>query len=263
MTIAGGLILGQILYMAHFVALCVGADMPSALAAFALLAALVVAPVMWGGGRRQALVGAGLLVLGLGLALAVRLTDPSSPRQPRATEVLYVADADDGHFWRVGAASPTDAWTKAVLEADGGKAHAGELRGLGDRLSLAPARPIAVARPNASLTADATGRTTLHLVQAADSEKLILSIRSDRPVAAATVAGQRVPMQARRISIIWSAPGKPTDMVFEAPPGARLDIKVSEVRETWPKDAKPLPPRPADAMAWGDSDTTVSMATVR
>jgi hypothetical protein len=29
------------------------------------------------------------------------------------------------------------------------------------------------------------------------------------------------------------------------------------VSDGWPKDARPLPPRPADAMPWMNSDTTM------
>jgi hypothetical protein len=260
-VVLGGLGLAQVLGMAHFVALGVGADLPSALAVFALVAALILTPWLWSRTRGQVIGGALAVVVGLGLVLAVRLTDPSSPRHPRATEVYYLADADSGAFWRVSAMPDADAWTRAVLTADGGKAVERAIRGFGEKLLVAPAKPIAVARPQATMSTDAKGRTTVRVVEAADSRQVRFSVRSDKPITAATTNGKRVAMTAKTLSVYWTSPGRPIELVLDTAPGARLDVKVAEVRDGWPKDAKPLPPRPADAMAWGDSDVTVSLAT--
>jgi hypothetical protein len=204
-----------------------------------------------------------LLAMLVGTALAVvlliRFTDPASPRYPRLTEVYYVAEADSGRFWRVSAVPDDDAWTKAVLSADGGKTQKRAWPGFGDKVLMAPAAPITVAKPQVTVDKAADGRVTLHLAQAADSRDLRLSVESDTPVKAVTINGERLPMQVRQIKVRWSAPGEPVDIVLEAAPGAKLDLVVAEMREAWPKDAKPLPARPKDAMAWGGSDRTVDV----
>lgn len=261
MAVVGGLMLGQLLYMGDFVALGVGADMPAVLAVFALLAGVILTPLLWSRMRWQVIGGAAALALGLILAVAIRLTDPSSPRHPRATEVYYLADADTGAFWRVAATPDDNAWTKAVLVADGGKTVTREMRGFGDKVLMAPAKAVAAPRPQATAETGADGRITVRMAQAADSRNLRLSVRSDRPITATTLGGERVKMQARRLLIQWSAPGRPVEVVLEAPAGAKVDLKLAEMREGWPKDATPLPARPADAMAWGDSDMAVSMVT--
>jgi hypothetical protein len=263
-VVLGGLMLGQLLYMAHFVALGVGADMPSALAIFVLLAGLILLPLGWSVSRRRlAIAGCLFLAVGLALVLAVRLTDPSSPRHPRATEVYYLTDADAGKAWRVSAMPDADPWTHKVLTADGGKAAARPLRGFGEKLLLADAAPIAAARPQASITQEADGRTRIRFTQSQTSREIRLSILSDKPIASAEMSGQTVKMQAKRLTLLWSSPGRPAEVALQVPADARLDVKAVELTEGWPRDAKPLPPRPADAMAWGNSDATLSMATVR
>jgi hypothetical protein len=156
-----------------------------------------------------------------------------------------------------------DAWTHAVLSADGGKTETRSLRGFGEKLLFAAARPIAVGRPQASLVQMPDGKVVIRFAQAASSRQMRLSILSDKPITSAAIVGETVKMQARRLTVLWSAPGRPAELVLQAPIGARLDVKALEVTDGWPGDAKALPPRPRDAMAWGDSDATIAMATVR
>lgn len=263
MVVLGGLSLGQTLYVFDFVVLGIGVDVPPALAPLALLVALILTPLLWSRARWQVLGGAAALALGVAVVLLIRFTDPASPRHPRLTEVYYVAEADTGKFWRVSALPDDDAWTKAVLGADGGKTATRAWTGFGDKVLMAPAAPIVVAKPQVTVEKAADGRVTVHVIQAADARDLRLSVTSDKPVKAVTVNGERKPMGLREIKVRWSAPGKPVDIVLETAPGSKLDLAVAELREGWPRDAKPLPTRPADAMAWGASDMTVSTVNLK
>ena len=237
--------------------------MTAALAVFVLLCGLILTPLAWGVSRRGlAIAGCILLGAGLALTLVMRLVDPSSPRHPRATEVYYVADGDTGKSWRVSAMPDADPWTHRVLTADGGKAEVRPLRGFGEKLLFASARPIAAARPQASIVQEA-GRTSIRFTQSPGSRQMRLSIRSDKPITSASVNGYATAMQAKRLIVAWSAPGRSAEVLLQAPADAKLDIKAVELTDGWPKDAAPLPPRPADMMAWGDSDATVSSLTLR
>jgi hypothetical protein len=155
-----------------------------------------------------------------------------------------------------------DPWTHKVLTADGGKAEVRPLRGFGEKLLFASARPVGAARPQASIV-QADGRTAIRFNQSPGSRQMRLSIRSDKPITSASVNGYATAMQAKRLIVAWSAPGRSAEVLLQAPADAKLDIKAVELTDGWPKDAAPLPPRPADAMAWGDSDATVSSLTLR
>ena len=111
--------------------------------------------------------------------------------------------------------------------------------------------------------AQADGRTAIRFTQSPGSRQMRLSIRSDKPITSASVNGYATAMQAKRLIVAWSAPGRSAEVLLQAPADAKLDIKAVELTDGWPKDAAPLPPRPADAMAWGDSDATVSSLTLR
>jgi hypothetical protein len=70
---------GQVLALAHFAFLGVGPDMPAAMAAFAVLIAALVWPLVpAGGGRPTLAVLAVLAVVGLGLAASVRFDPPAA-----------------------------------------------------------------------------------------------------------------------------------------------------------------------------------------
>lgn len=263
-VVLGGLMLGQLFCMAHFVALGVGAAMPPALAIFVLLAGLLLLPLGWSASRRCLLI-AGVIFLAVGVVhiLMVRFTDPSSPRHPRATEVYYVADGDAGKAYLASAMPDADPWTHRLLTAGGGKVTARPLRGLGEKLLFVDAPPIAVAKPQASISQGPDGKTLIRFTQSATSREIRLSILSDKPIAAAEMNGQTMKLQAKRLTVLWSSPGQPNQVTLDVPAGAKLDVKALELTEGWPKDARPLPPRPADAMPWGNSDSTVSTVTVR
>lgn len=78
---------GQLLYLAHFTFLGVGAPIPEAMAVYALLVALLAWPLLRAASRpRPFAIGAGILVMvAAGLALSVRL-DPMAPSIPPYSE---------------------------------------------------------------------------------------------------------------------------------------------------------------------------------
>ncbi len=78
---------GQLLYLAHFTFLGVGAPIPEAMAVYALLVALLAWPLLRAASRpRPFAIGAGILVMiAAGLALSVRL-DPMAPTIPPYSE---------------------------------------------------------------------------------------------------------------------------------------------------------------------------------
>jgi hypothetical protein len=86
-ALAAVLACGQILYLAHFTFLGVGAPMPEMVAVHALLAALMLWPLMRAAvAPRLAAAGAAVLILaGAGLAMNVRL-DPLAPTVPTYSE---------------------------------------------------------------------------------------------------------------------------------------------------------------------------------
>lgn len=255
-ALAGAWILG----FAHGVFL--GLDMPELMALFVWLAAFLLWPLAQPaeGDRAARLAGLAVLLAGFAGVGLVRLDPPWTERHPQPTGVAYHMDLDTGRAARVSFGPDADPWTRAVLAADGGAVETRSLTGFRRPVSAAAAKAIAAPGPAVTLTRDADGLVVLKAVPPAGARILNLDLKPTAALSQAAINGQSI--EALQTAGQWTrirwvaAPGGLTLTFRAAGPGA-LEARYAAITEQWPAEAKPLPPRPPEAMAFDVSDSTV------
>jgi len=60
----------------------------------------------------------------------------------------------------------------------------------------------------------------------------------------------------------WSASGDGLTLRFTPSAPGELDLKYAEIKDGWPAGMTP-PPKPANTMPWGLSDSTVVLAELK
>jgi len=240
-----------------------GLDAPEALALVVWLAALVVWPLAQPDKdvAGTPFVAVAVLLSGVAVLALVRWDEPWSARHPRASEVAYHQDLSTGEAFRVSAAPERNAWSAAVLAADGGSVRSRAVPLVfGLPVAAAPARPVAAPAPVFTLARMADGRVALTAQPPPDAAILNLEIVPAVALAEMTVQGAP--------SRIVSGPGSPFRLRWQGAPGAitlafrpagpgAITVRYAAVTPGWPAQARPLPPRPTDVMAFGLSDSTI------
>ena len=260
-TAAGAAIgLGWLGGLAH--GLYLGLDAPELLALVVWLAAVVVWPLAQPDKDVAGTPFAAIFVLagGIGLLALVRIDAPWSPRHPQASQVVYHQDLATGEAFRVSATPDAPGWVDAVLVADDGGVRTRAVPLVFDRpVDAAPAQPIVAAAPRFTLSRGADGRLTLAVAPPPGAARLDLEIASNVVLDQAQAAGLEstiAPRPDRPIRVLWTGD---TGYVlsFRSPGAGALVVRYAAVTPGWPAEAKPLPPRPADVMPFGISDSTV------
>lgn len=242
--------------------LFLGLDMPELLAVTAWLAAFLIWPLahprIGGAGRITALV---VLVLAFVLLTYVRFHEPWSARHPRATLVAYELDADTGKAYRLSATPDLSHWARAVLTADGGTIAKREgLPQWRRPVDAAPAAPISAPAAALAMTTDADGAHRFTAVPPPGARLLSLRIRSTVPLSDVRLNGRPVEILGEAgqwATLRWAATPQGLSLSFRADGPGALEMRHAVVRESWPADAKPLPARPKNVMAFDISDSTV------
>lgn len=292
--IAAVLFLGWGLGQIHMLALGVGADLPAALGPFFWIAALALIPLIvvlprpiTAGGIALA---AALVTLGV-----IVFDNPATPRYPRATEVMYVRDADTGRYFRASLLDKLDPWTEQTLKVDGGRIHKQNLFPLGQDpvfVSDAPAAgfqnhrnyggfcdahgcafalpggPVDFYQPNTGESGD----VTISLAPHSGPGRVILAVRSnvalnaemnEQPLAKPTKPGTW-------LLVVWARPDCTSNICittdnlhFKAPPNAKIEVRYAMVSPGWPPEAKPLPSRPGNVMAYSSSDSAAEIGSIK
>jgi len=247
--------------LAHGVYLAL--DVPELLAIFVWLAAMLIWPLAHpkfaGAGRLTAFA---VLLAGLAVVVSVRLDAPWSARYPQETQVVYHQDLDTGRAHRASLTPELPAWARTVLTADGGEIAKRSLPPLWNRpVTSAPAAAVAVAAPTLTLARRPDGRVELTATAPPGARILALNLRSSVAAAEASLNGLPAAILARPgewTRLRWESASPRMVVVFRpAGPGA-VEASYGAVTESWPADAKPLPARPADVMAFDISDSTVA-----
>lgn len=263
-VVAAALGLAQLLYLAHAVTVGVGADLPAASAVFALLALFLAFPLLWLQDVGRIVELTALLAV-LVLVLVVRFADGGSERHPRATHVIYVLDTTANKAWRVSELKRPDRWTRSALTADGGKIERGALEPVTLAGVRAPALPVKLSKPYASLTREPGGRLVLRLDPTPGAREVGVWVRGAAPNAPAMLNGLPItlgPTSAGWTHVTWRGARGGVELAIEAGEHGAVEARWSVLTETWPAAAKPLPARPKTAMAWDDSDATVTTGTL-
>ena len=263
-ALGGALVLAQILYIGHAVVQGVGVDLPEAIAPLVMIAVLPLFPLLWPSGDARRLLAAGglAIAIGLGLVLFIRFTAPWSPRHPRPTEAVYVADLDQGRFLRVSPLQGLDGWT---TEALGSGVRRIRLSPADPEVYASTAPPVAASRPEVSMTRDDAGRVTIRLAAPSPARQLRLDLKGAGPLVHASVNGAPAALSAKAgqwTHLRWDAAADGLTVAFDAAPGpveARWGVRT----DGWPRDAPALPQRPADAMPWNNSDSMLVVGSAR
>jgi hypothetical protein len=236
-------------------------DLVDILGAPLLLAAWLLWPLAQPaeGAPPERLVGPLLLIAGLVVTAAVRFNDPYDARYPQATDVAYEVDQGAHKAWRASYAPNRSAWSTAVLTADGGRiARKTSLRGR--PYDAAPAPYIDLPAPQITLARTGPDGLVLHVVPPLGARVVDLTLKSDTAVTlvGAETAALRVPIEpGRQLLVRWSNAGNGFDLALRPAGPGKLTVGYSATVEQWPRQAKPLPPRPKDVMAFDLSDSTV------
>ena len=273
----------------HMLALGVGADLPAALGPFFWIAALAIVPLIVTLPRPIAAGGIALVAAVVTLGVIVFDNRPTA-RYPRATEVMYVHDADTDRSYLASLTHTLDPWTAQAMKADGGSIHKQKLFPLSqDPLFVADKPKVDFdVKPICSLGRCLPPQVTYEpLVKVAETglvdsidvprfgpQRLTLAIRSNG-VLKATVADHPLakPVKAGQwLIVIWSMPpGTPPPddgpqgprINLETEKGAKLDVHYAVVLPTWPANAKPLPARPGNVMAYSASDSEAEIGSLK
>lgn len=246
-----------------------GLDLPELLALIVWLSALLLWPLAHTGENEKGVrvTAVALIMLGFVLVAVVRLDPPWNARYPQATHAAYFVEPADGRASRISMTPDVPAWTREMLTADGGKIEQTTLPAGGrHKVWAAKAAPIQALPPSLSLTPQADGSQRLLVTPPPGARTLALVLRPSVKLTEATLNGRPVealaaPGAATRIS--WEAAPQGLELTFKATGPGALEVGYIATTEAWPADAKPLPARQADVMAFGASDATIVGGTQR
>jgi hypothetical protein len=243
-----------------------GLDEPIMAAIVVWIGAAVILPLAWPKPAHTYWAyapGAVALIVGLAIAAFLNLTPPWSARYPDAVMPLYVTES--GKAWRASAVVP-NAWTRAVLTADGGAVAPKPFPGLGLRTYAAPAKAVTAPAPAITVTSGADGTVTLFAPFPPGTLAQSIELTSNTVVADARVNGRPAPVLAKpgKVSrlFIQASPEGTTVTFRPIGPGA-LDVSYAAYLEGWPASAKPLPPTPPTVMNFNLGGSTVVVGKLR
>lgn len=261
----GVLAVGFTTQVAHLLMVGVGIGMPEVIGLTTLLALLAVAPLAAEAlqGRTGWLITLAAALVGFGLAVSQLALAAPSPRYPQATQIIYLADTDRQQAFRVNVLRDESPWTTQALKSQGGLVAGRRFDGFASRpYQSAPARYAPVPVPSLTLRTEGD-RQILTLAPASGGRELRLRIKSSVPLNNARVNGVPIPTLKRTgkwTDVAWRSLGQPLVIDFDRTSGA-IDTRYTEIVDGWPKDAAPLPARPASVAPWGYSDSTYVTGT--
>jgi hypothetical protein len=261
-------VVGELIYIAHPIALAVGADLPYALAAPTMIACLALFPLLWPARENRPALGicalAVLTVVFLGLYL--RLFPPWSLRHPRPIEVVYVADLNRGRFLRASPLPELEPWTQSILIADGAPIRLLSLPPFAEQAYVGPGWPVSVPRFDILEIRKHQKTTTLKITPGGQPRDIFVEMSASTPITGMTIndlEGVKELKAGAWTIIRWHAPRQPLTVFFNSPVNTSFKIRYHEVLNGWPADAPPLQKMPDNAMAWDDSGSTVLVGSTR
>jgi len=216
------------------------------------------------GARKGLAAGTILLLGGLALTLVVRSDVPWSPRYPQASYVGYQLDQDTGRAWRFSPPVDVTGWTEQVLGAKGPPPKLLSHWAWRRPMRAVAAPPVAAAGPSLSLVKQADGTLRLGVAPPPGSRTLALQVRASMAAQATSLSGVPITLAlpaGKWVKVNWQAAGAGFDLTIRPSGPGRLDVRYNAGFDLWPAGVAALPPRPADVMAWDNSDSTFASGT--
>ena len=237
-----------------------GITTPELLGLFAGLTAVVAAPLLGRAveGRSGAWGAAAAFVAGVVLLGFVGMRDYASPRTPQPSHVWHVTDAATGEARLVSAREELDAWTRGVMSAYGRlEREHGDALFVEDPWTVPAGRATPQFAPvfAASRAGDIV---TFAYADGGAARDVRMALDFDTPPTEVTINGQPAKGFAAKgeAELRWHGRSG-VKITFRAPGPGKATVRWTALADGWPADARPLPPRPADVMAQGSSDSTV------
>ncbi|MCC7266752.1 MAG: M20/M25/M40 family metallo-hydrolase, partial [Caulobacteraceae bacterium] len=244
---------GWLLQLAH--TLLVGMGQAEGPALILWLAAFSLWPLAPQGRAGQAL-GAAALLVGVAIAVTLRVSEPWTDRYPKAEFALFHQDAATGRAWRVSTGG--EGWSRQVLGGEGERHRIEPDLRLAGRAAPAPA--IAQPPPQVSLARLPDGRLQLTARPAPGADNVSLQLKATVPVDGFVAGGVPVAGRVaagRTLNLRWEAAPDGVALEFRpAGPGA-VEVAMGSVLPGWPATAAPLPPLPARTMGFYTSGSTL------
>lgn len=250
--------------ISHFAFL--GMDLMALFSLQMITAGLVIWPLAQPdkGARKGLVVGSTLLIAGLVITLFVRSDDPWTPRYPQVTYVGYQMDQDTGRAWRFSPGFDHSSWTDAVLRGGGGKITKHAHWSWNQPMHAAPAAPLFETPPEIAVQQATDGTLNLSALSPPGSATLTLRVRSSAPGRLTAINGvaTEMPLPAGKwVQVSWATARQPLNLAIRPNGSGQLDVRYVVGLARWPTGVAPLPPRPADLMAWDNSDSTFVVGT--
>jgi len=213
-----------------------------------------------------------MLLVGAVIAGVFRFTAPWTPRHPNNVEPVYVVDPARGQAWRASLVKP-DAWSKAVLTADGGRIGKITIPLASHPIDAASAPVIPLPAPAVILSPGPDGTLRITAGFHAGAARLYLTLTSPDGIDQVAIDGKPALFHPRgqaakpfvlksneRGLIGWAAPEGFTLTVHAKDP-RKIEIRTAEVYDRW-MSPKPLPPVPAADQMWDEAGATVALGEV-
>lgn len=247
----------------------IGLMEPAVLAVFVLLATPALVPITFDFAQSRWGWRGVVVLVAAGLALIITAALPhASTDRPNPTEAHHVADPSTGQAWRVSTLPQLDAWTRAVLSADGGTAprHQGLEPFHAKPIWMAETRAVPVEPP--VLTAERSGdRLIVRVIPGPGAELLTLKIRATTDLHDPRLNGRPITLASQPdawSTVTYHAPDpNGVTLSFTSEATGRLEADVMEMRDGWPAEAAPPAAKPPELMATGMSDKTAVLAHAR
>ncbi len=212
------------------------------------------------GARKGLFVGSALLLGGFALTAFVRSDEPWSPRYPQVSYVAYQMNQDTGRALMFSPPDMATPWSDDVLQVGLNRAALRSHWSWREPMLATPAPAIVEPAPTLGLQRIGDGSIRLIAAAPAGARTMSLQLRSSTPARLVSLNGAPAELglaPGQWVKIQWAGAAKPIDLGIRPSGPGRLDVRYAATIERWPLTAKPLPRRPADVMAWDNSDSTV------
>ncbi|MET0295742.1 MAG: hypothetical protein ABW042_12085, partial [Phenylobacterium sp.] len=190
--------------------------------------------------------------------------DPWSARYPQPVSVAYLVDPARRQAWRVASVGDASAYGRAVLAAEGAEAGRTALPPVYPHpVVAAPAPPLPVQAPAASLAPSLEGAQLLTLLPPAGARSAALDLTPTATLGELTIEGRPTGIAVKagqRLRLRWNGDADGVVLGFRPAGPGSATLQVWALTDAWPAGAAPLPAPLRDEQPFGPSGATIVTA---